>query len=172
MYSEIQKFYSLVIVILFFTSCDSLKNIEQKLPAKIKGKGMHVVQVKSAFISENDFGRTMFDNPMPIVFLLKENNVLIWRSFIGKKRGHLNLKKNKIIAYNPESVYQFSIAEEGIVSPERHYTATYEKGKWAFDNGRIYLGKNKSSWFELESYWVPSMPYSPNKMYKMKFKYD
>lgn len=152
---------------IFFYSCDTVKIIEKKIPEKFKGKGIYIVEIKSAYLNENDFGRTLLGNPLPIILSIKENNVLIWKTSIGqKKRGNINLKQKTILSYNPESIYEFSFAEEGIISKSSKYIKKYDKGEWAFDEGTIYLGDKNESWFELDSYWVPSMPYEKNNIYK------
>ncbi len=156
----------------FISACDIVKNIEKKLPEKYKGKGMYVLEVQSAYIDEKDFGKTIFGNPLPIAFSLTENDVLIWKCFIGQKRGVVDLGQREILSYNPESIYRFSIAEEGIISPEKSYVAVYDKGEWAFDEGKIFLGKNKSTWFIVGSYWIPSLNYSKNKEFQIDYKYD
>ena len=163
--------YSLIPVITFY-SCDSIKNVEKKLPEKFKGKGMYVVEIKSAYLDEMDFGRSLLGNPLPITFSINENEVLVWEKSLGQKRGNVVINKTAILSYNPESIYRFTFAEEGIVSSARYYTKTYKKGIWAFDHGRVTLGKRGTSWFELNSYWVPSMPYKRNKKYKRDFRYD
>ena len=167
-----EPIYIILLFISFITSCDIVKNIETKLPEKYKGKGMYVLEVKSAFIDENDFGETLFGNPLPIAFSLTEDEVLIWKCFIGQKRGEVKLNQKEILSYNPESIYRFSIAEEGIISAEKSYIAKYDRGEWAFDEGKIYLGDNHSSWLTLGSYWIPSMEYYKNAEYKTDFKYD
>ena len=117
-------------------------------------------------LSENDFGRTLLGNPLPIILSIKENDNIIWQTSIGqKKRGDIKLKLKTILSYNPESIYEFSFSEEGIISKSSKYIKSYNRGEWAFDEGIVYLGNESKSWFKLDSYWIPSMTYEKNTIY-------
>ena len=160
------KTCTFLILSLLLHSCDTVKNIEKKLPEKFKGKGMYVVEISSAHLNENDFGRTLLGNPLPIILSIKENDDIIWQTSIGqKKRGDIKLKLKTILSYNPDSIYEFSFSEEGIISKSSKYIKNYNKGEWAFDEGIVYLGNESKSWLKLDSYWIPSMPYAKNTIY-------
>ena len=153
------KIFNLIYFSLFVLSCDSLKNLETKVPDRIKGKGMYAIRIKTISFSDKDFGRGLMGNPMPVDLYFIENGNIVWEYAIGQKRGLNSINKSKIIAYNPNAKYRVGLREEGLISPEVGYSIEYPKGTWPFDKGKMEFGRTKSSWIYLDSFWIPSMPY-------------
>ena len=119
------------------------KNIDDNL----KGK-MHTVSIKSLFIDEIDFFKTSSGDPYPIIFILTENSIPIWKVYFSKLRGYRTVNEKKILAFVPNNRYQVKIYDEKLKQLKMEYVIEPEPNNWPFSANKNDIGEKSYIMFD------------------------
>ncbi len=150
--SKYKTYSFLIIISVIVLSCDNMeKKIEKKLnPYYPNSAQTHIVELFKVQISDKDFNRSSFGNPLSIRISLYENGEKIHSALLNGIRGERYLSKpiQWIINYSPQNNYQLRLVEQSFIADAVGWSipGTPKIGYWPLAKGKITIGED--SFFE------------------------
>jgi hypothetical protein len=113
--------------------------------------GKHKVVLDKICISDNDFRKNTFGNPLDIEVSLLKDGIIVGSILLSGKRGERYIEKNNTwtIEYSTRSNYQIVMEERSIIAISTKYSipGTPKLGDWLFSR-KINIGT--SSYIEFK----------------------
>jgi len=131
----------------------------QNLSEENGGK-MHTVSIKSLYINEIDFFKLSNGDPYPVIFVLTENSIPIWKISFSNLRGYRTVNEKKILSFVPEHEYKVIIYDAKLKQLSMEYIIEAEPNGWPFATHKNKIGKKSyilfNQKFEKDFYFMPN----------------
>lgn len=125
-----------------------------------KGGKMHTVSIKSLFVDESDFFKFSNGDPYPIIFVLTENSIPIWKVSFSNLRGYRTVNEKKILSFLPKHDYKIKIYDAKLKQLNMEYTIEAGPNEWPFATNKNKIGEKSyilfNQKFEKDFYFMPN----------------
>jgi len=134
---------------------------KQRLPDEHKKGKMHTVSVKSLFINHVDFFKFSNGDPYPIIFVLTENSIPIWKITFSNLRGYRTVNEKQILSFSPNNQYKIKIYDAKLKQLNMEYIIESEPKNWPFSTNKYRIGEESYILFDQKV--ENDFYYTPNK---------
>ena len=134
---------------------------KQKLPNNDEKGKMHTVSIKSLYIKDIDFFKLSNGDPYPIVFVLTENSIPIWKVSFSNLRGYRTVNEKKILSFVPTNQYKIKIYDSKLKQLNMEYIIESEPNNWPFSISKNKIGEESYILFNQKM--ENDFYYTPNK---------
>ena len=136
------------------------KGLTAKNSSNEKGGKMHTVSIQSLFADETDFFKLSNGDPYPIIFVLTENSIPIWKVSFSNLRGYRTVNEKKILSFVPEHHYKIKIYDAKLKQLNMEYTIEPGPNEWPFTISKNKIGEKSyilfNQKFEKDFYFMPN----------------
>ena len=152
-YINIFLIFLISICLILVTSCEEIgEKIGKKVNPFYPNKAQtHIVELFKVQISEIDFNRSTFDNPLAIRVSLYENGKRIHSKLLSGRRGERLISPpiQWIVNFSPQNNYQIRLVEQSVIADAIGWSipGTPKIGYWPIAKGKMEIGNDSYFYF-------------------------